>query len=82
MKKVRADADLDGIDDVTGSDGRSVFIENSAVQENSQIFVTAKTMIDQPLVVTEIRPGKGFKVEKKDSTDADIVFSWWIIVKY
>ena len=77
--KVVKDDDGDGVDDVTGSDGKSIFVKNETVKKDSRIFVTANTMLDQPLVVTGIKEGEGFKVEKKSPTNQDIDFSWWIV---
>jgi hypothetical protein len=62
-----------------GSDGKSVFVKTKAVSENSQVFVTSKTMLDQPLVVTEVLPGVGFRVAMKNPTDENIKFAWWVV---
>jgi len=63
----------------TGSDGKSVFVKTKAVSEKSQVFVTSKTMLDQPLVVTEIKPGEGFTVAIKNPSDENIKFAWWVV---
>ncbi|MFA5872287.1 MAG: tail fiber domain-containing protein [Parcubacteria group bacterium] len=65
----------------TGSDGKSVFVPTKAVTDSSEVFVTSKTMLDQPLVVTEVKPGEGFKVAIKNPADENIKFSWWIVNK-
>jgi hypothetical protein len=63
----------------SGSDGKSVFVKTKAVSENSQVFVTSKTMLDQPLVVTEVKPGEGFRVAIKNPSDDNIKFAWWVV---
>jgi hypothetical protein len=79
ITEVKKDEDGDGIDDETKSDGKSVFVKNVIVKSDSNIFVTSKTVLDQPLVVSNIKPGEGFTVEKKSATNQDITFSWWIL---
>ena len=81
IAKVETDDNHDGLDDLSGSDGKSIMIKTTAVKDGSQVFVTAKTMTDQPLVVTEVIPGEGFKVAKKDPADQNISFSWWVVNK-
>jgi hypothetical protein len=81
IAKVEVDENKDGLDDLSGADGKGILIETASVKADSQIFVTAKTAIDQPLYVAEIIPGKGFKVQKNSPTNQNIEFSWWIVDK-
>ncbi len=56
-----------------------VTIDSSAVTENSQIFVTAKSRSRQPLAVTATVSGESFTVEIPEEQEEELVFSWWII---
>jgi|GEM_PF-4931154 hypothetical protein len=58
---------------------KEIVIATTAVSENSQIFVTPKTTLRQPLAVTEIKSGESFKVEVEEAVSKDIEFSWWIV---
>ncbi len=79
IAKVSSNENGSAIADGTGSDGKSVFVKTKAVSEKSQVFVTSKTMLDQPLVVTEVKPGEGFRVAIKNPSDENIKFAWWVV---
>ncbi|HPN96594.1 MAG TPA: tail fiber domain-containing protein, partial [Candidatus Moranbacteria bacterium] len=78
---VLKDENADGIDDETGSDGKSVIIKTIAVQDNSKIFLSpkAKQAIKNPLTVTEKNIRADFKVEIPEITSEPIEFDWWIV---
>ena len=59
----------------------SVTVETGAAGLNSKIFVTAKTVSDQPLAVTTVQEGLSFKVETKVPVTEDVSFNWWIVEK-
>lgn len=77
--KVAKDEDNDGIDDDTKSDGKTIFIETTAVSENSKIFVTPKVATVESLAVTEIKNAEGFTVSVKNLVDENVAFDWVII---
>ena len=56
-----------------------VTVKTTAVTENSRIFVTPKTLLAYPLVVTSTKKGESFTVSVKKSEDTDVKFSWWIV---
>jgi hypothetical protein len=80
LKSVKIDENWDGIDDMYPEiNGKSILVKTKAAGESSKVFVTAKTLTDKPLAVTEILPGVGFKVEIRDAVSEDITFDWWIV---
>jgi hypothetical protein len=79
IEKVNKDENNDGIDDETGSDGKSVVVKTKAVSENSKIFVTPKSTLSEPLAVTTINSGDSFTVEVKSKVDENVKFDWWIV---
>ncbi|MGI6104061.1 MAG: right-handed parallel beta-helix repeat-containing protein [Patescibacteria group bacterium] len=76
---VKIDENEDGIDDETESDGRSIFIETSAIGSNSKVFVTPKSKTQQSLAVTEIKNSEGFTVSVENPVEEDVSFDWVII---
>gem|GEM_PF-4038230 len=78
---IKTDADGDGIDDDTKSDGKSIIIKTKAVSDTSRIFVSpkAKEALKFPLTVTETKDGEYFKVEVPEAVSDDLVFDWWIV---
>jgi fibronectin-binding autotransporter adhesin len=77
------DANGDGIDDTTGTNGRSVVINTTSVKPTSKIFVSAKgaSAVRVPLTVTEKIEGSYFRVEIPDQASSNISFDWWIVEK-
>ena len=55
------------------------FCEDKSRFEKLASFCHFKTMLDQPLVVTEVLPGEGFKVAIKSPSDENIKFAWWVV---
>jgi len=76
---VLTDTDNDGLDDNTGSDGKSIRIMTTAVNGDSRIFVTLKNVMDEPLAVVNIDDGQGFEVKIKTAVVEDVRFDWWIV---
>jgi len=58
-----------------------MFVETTAVRENSLIFVTPKKPLIYPLSVVEKEAGVGFRVKVAVSEAEDVEFDWWIIDK-
>ena len=57
------------------------FVDNLAISENSEVFITPKTVIPFSIAATEISPEKGFTVEIPEPIDKDIYFSWAVFNK-
>jgi hypothetical protein len=79
IEAVKTDADEDGIDDETGTDGKSWFVKTKAVTKTCKIFVTPKIPIDQAIAVTQLKDGEGFQVELKDPVKSDVHFNWILV---
>jgi hypothetical protein len=77
--KVVVDENGDGIDDVSGSNGKSLEIKTKSIVEKSKIFLTLKIPTAQPLAVIQIKNGEGFVVSFKDIVTEDVDFSWFMI---
>ncbi|PJA87328.1 MAG: hypothetical protein CO141_00015 [Candidatus Moranbacteria bacterium CG_4_9_14_3_um_filter_42_9] len=60
-------------------DGRTYFVKTKAVTKASRVFVTAKDLVDQPIVVMEIREGEGFTVAVKNVLSENLRFDWLIV---
>ncbi|MFC1644920.1 beta strand repeat-containing protein, partial [Patescibacteria group bacterium] len=77
------DEDGDWIDDNTQegivNDGKSVFVETSAVSEDSEIFVTSRSSFGGSLFVSEIEESDGFEVMANEVASENIELSWWIV---
>jgi hypothetical protein len=79
----------DGNDDYTGKlmtdtevtmrNGKELTIPTSAVTIGSRIFLTSKTVLDEPLAVTNKNSGVGFTVSLKSVTLEPIEFDWLIV---
>jgi hypothetical protein len=65
------------------SDGQSVKIYTTAVEQNSHIFITAKgqNSLDVNLIVTEKVPGKYFVVKSNKPTQEQTIDFDWMIIK-
>jgi hypothetical protein len=81
IAKVNRNENGSVVADAAGSDGKSVFVNTKVISDKSQVFVTSKTMLDQPLVVIEVIPGEGFRVAIKNPSDENIKFAWWVVDK-
>lgn len=81
ISPMKQDGNLDGFDDSTLSDGKSVKIETGLVAENSHIFVTPRsgTAFSGTLTVTETRTGEYFKVSVPEPVSEDIPFDWLVV---
>jgi hypothetical protein len=78
----QVDADKDGLDDATLHplrDGKSEVIKTKVIKDNSKVFVTPKSAVDQPLAVTTIIPGDSFTVEVKNPLTQSIEFDWFVV---
>jgi hypothetical protein len=86
---IAKDQDADGNDDFTGKsmtdpevlarDGKSVVIATKAVAAKSHVFVTSKSVIAEPLVVTSTKEGEGFTVQVKTPLTEPVSFDWWVV---
>ncbi|MFC1622991.1 beta strand repeat-containing protein [Patescibacteria group bacterium] len=80
---IPVDENNDWIDDSTGegivNDGKTVFVETEAVDEDSRIFVTPRNATDLVLFVDDVIDEKGFEVKVMDITSKEIGFDWWIV---
>jgi archaellum component FlaF (FlaF/FlaG flagellin family) len=56
-----------------------IIIETISVTDSAQVFVTAKTYLEQPLYISEILNEESFTVSIANALDEDIEFSWFII---
>ena len=83
ITSIQKDEDSDGIDDETGSDGLSVTVETTAVNEGSKIFTTINSKISEnvSLMITEINDAESFTVEIVEPIADDVKFNWWIVEK-
>lgn len=54
-------------------------VPTTTVTKNSKIFVTAESLITQPLIVTEKKEGKSFTVQMTSPSSIDVKFNWWIV---
>ena len=80
LRSVKIDENGDEIDDSDPLiNGKSMLVKTKAANESSKIFITAKTVTEKPLAVTEIISGVGFKVETKEAIGEDVMFDWWIV---
>jgi len=86
ITKIAVDADGDGIDDTTGSDGKTVGVKTLAVDENSNIFITPEGDAGGRIWVekqfdssTELYTG--FEIKCSNVQDKDIKVNWWIVKK-
>jgi hypothetical protein len=76
---ITLDANSDGKDDVTGSDGKSYFVKTTAVNVSSKIFITPKVALDQSMAVTEVKLSEGFTVTVKNPLSEDAAFDWVVM---
>ncbi|PID52575.1 MAG: hypothetical protein CR972_01315 [Candidatus Moraniibacteriota bacterium] len=61
-------------------DTKKVFVETTAANDDSRIFVTAQgDVVAQPLSVTKIKEDEGFYVGIAEAVDEDIKFDWMIV---
>ncbi len=58
---------------------KKVIVKTTAITAKSHVFVTPKTLLDYPLVVTVLEPQTSFTVEVKSSEDKDVEFDWFIV---
>jgi hypothetical protein len=73
---------VDGKDDTTQNplrDGKSVIVKTKVIKDNSKVFITPKSAIDQPLAVTTIIPGESFTVEVKNPVLESMEFDWFVV---
>ncbi|HSW96229.1 MAG TPA: hypothetical protein VLF89_00220, partial [Candidatus Saccharimonadales bacterium] len=56
-----------------------VDIPTTTVTKDSKIFVTAESLITQPLIVTSKKAGKSFTVQMASPAITDVKFNWWIV---
>ncbi|EKE19170.1 MAG: hypothetical protein ACD_9C00113G0003, partial [uncultured bacterium] len=77
--KIAKDEDKNGIDDVNGSDGKTVFIQTTAIVEHSKVFITPKVATEQSLAVVELLPGEGFQVSVKNIVSDNVQFDWMMV---
>jgi hypothetical protein len=78
----QVDADADGVDDVTGNplrDGKSEVVKTKVIKDNSKVFITPKSAMEQPLAVTTIIEGESFTVEVKEPLSESIEFDWFVV---
>jgi len=61
------------------AEATEIFIDTTAVSENSLIFVTPKKALIYPLSVVEKEAGVGFRVGVAVSEAEDVEFDWWIV---
>ncbi|MCX6765657.1 MAG: tail fiber domain-containing protein, partial [Candidatus Moranbacteria bacterium] len=83
IQAIEKDADGDGKDDVTGSDGKSYAVKTKAVSETCKIFTSFE---DNPNGYNWVEKVKnddgeyiGFKMVLSDPVAKDIYFNWWIV---
>ena len=54
-------------------------MKTKIIKDNSKIFITPKSAIDQPLSVTTIIEGKSFTVEVKTPLTESLEFDWFVV---
>ncbi|MEN8252492.1 MAG: hypothetical protein ABFQ53_02855, partial [Patescibacteria group bacterium] len=62
-----------------GGDGQTVFVETEAVTSDSHIFITPYGNDEQPVIVSEIESGIGFKVKARDIIENMLRFDWFVV---
>jgi len=78
----QVDEDKDGLDDETGNplrDGKSEVVKTKVIKNNSKVFITPKSAVEQPLAVTTIIEGESFTVEVKNPVAESIEFDWFVV---
>jgi hypothetical protein len=77
---VAKDDNVDGIDDITGSDGKGIEIKTTAVTVKSKIYMTpVGSTKNQTIYVKEVKPGESFAAGVDNPVSEDIKFNWWIV---
>ena len=77
---VKNDADKDGIDDDTGSDGQTIVVKTTAVDEDSKIYITPMGSTgNQVPYVGKIKAGESFEIKVDKPLDNDVQLNWWIV---
>jgi hypothetical protein len=84
IKKVTIDADKDGIDDVTGSDGKTVEVKTGAVGSDSKVFTS---FVKNPGSFNWVEKTAdkdtgeftGFKIYVEQPVKDDVSADWWIV---
>jgi hypothetical protein len=84
ISKVTVDANVDGIDDVTGSDGKVIEIKTGAVSADSKVFTS---FVKNPGSFNWVEKVKdqatgeftGFKIFVEKPVSEDVGVDWWIV---
>jgi hypothetical protein len=61
------------------ADKSKIEVTTTAVTDASKIFVTAESLITEPLTVTKKTKGLSFTVEIAAPVKQDVKFNWWIV---
>jgi hypothetical protein len=56
-----------------------IVVNTTAIVDSSQVFVTAKTYVEEPLYIKDITTEELFVVAMPSVSDKDIEFSWFIV---
>ncbi len=64
---------------VLKSGTKKIIVETTAINSNSRIFITPKTVTSLPLIVSTKNTGVGFTVEIASNAPSDIKFDWFIV---
>jgi hypothetical protein len=84
VTKITVDANADGIDDVTGTDGKTVEVKTGAVSSTSKIFTSfiknpgSSSWVEK---VTDKNTGEfiGFKIMLDQAVKEDAGVDWWLV---
>lgn len=77
---VKKDDNEDGIDDDTGSDGKSIVVETLEIYENSKIYITPNDSTgNQVPFVDNIVEFESFEIKFDEPVGNDVKISWWIV---
>jgi hypothetical protein len=83
ITSVKADTKVSGIDDVTGSDGKSIKVATSKISDKSKIFMSFQGDPGSSGWVEKEKDGNGiyngFVIKLKNPITQDTKVDWWIV---
>jgi len=81
--KVSKDENNDGIDDITGSDGKSVQVQTRAVEAGSKVFTSFVKNPGSSSWVEKTKDSQedynGFEIKLQEPVKENVSVDWWIV---